>query len=35
MSAWREVGDAVIDALVQDIYAQRERDLGCDVNLEV
>lgn len=32
--AWREVEDAALDALVAEIYAERERDTGRRVSLE-
>ena len=31
---WRDVGDDVLDELVEDIYRSREEDLGRPVNLE-
>ena len=34
VGAWKSLGDAELDALVEDIYDQRSRDLGRDVNLE-
>ena len=35
VGAWREVDDKVIDALIEDIYAQREQEFGREVQLEV
>lgn len=34
LGAWRDVGDDIIDAIVADIYAQRELDKGRPVELE-
>ena len=31
---WGDVGDNVLDELVEDIYRRREQDLGRPVNLE-
>lgn len=33
VGAWRELEDREIDALVEDIYAQRAREMGRPVNL--
>ena len=35
VGAWREVGDREIDSLIEDIYAERERDNGRPVELEI
>lgn len=35
VGAWRDVGDKKLDALIADIYAQREKDTGRPVELEV
>lgn len=32
--AWREVNDKDLESLVEDIYAAREQDTGCPVELE-
>ena len=34
VGAWKDVGDAEIDALIADIYAERKRNMGRPVNLE-
>ena len=34
VGAWREVEDSEIDALIEDIYAQRDRDVGRPVDIE-
>jgi prevent-host-death family protein len=34
LGAWREVDDRDLDAMLADIYAERERDLGRPVPLE-
>lgn len=31
---WRDVGDDAIDAFIQDVYAERARDVGRPVDLE-
>lgn len=35
VGAWRDVGDKKIDVIITDIYAQREKDTGRPVELEV
>ncbi len=32
--AWRELDDEVMESLVENIYAQREKDSGREINLE-
>lgn len=34
VGAWREVEDAEVDAMLADVYAERERDAGRPVELE-
>ena len=34
VGAWREVADRDLESLVEDIYAQREKDKGRTVELE-
>lgn len=35
VSAWREVKNRDLDSLIEDIYAEREKDTGRAVELEV
>lgn len=35
VGAWREVDDRDLDAIVRDIYAERSRDTGRPVSLDV
>lgn len=35
VGAWREVEDADLDALIADIYARREEDMGRPVEFEL
>jgi len=35
VGAWREVGDEKIESLVDEIYAERARDTGRPVELEI
>lgn len=35
LGAWKDVPDKDLDSLVSDIYAERERDAGRHVELEV
>ena len=34
VGAWRDVGDETLDALVEEIYARRDQDVGRVVELE-
>ena len=34
VGAWREVNEQELDALIEEIYAARERDLGRPVELD-
>ena len=34
VGAWREMGDAQLDAIIDDIYVQRQKDMGRRVELE-
>lgn len=35
LGIWREVGDAQIDAIVSQIYAEREKDTGRPVEFDI
>jgi prevent-host-death family protein len=34
VGAWREMGDAELDAIIDEIYVQRAKDMGRPVELE-
>ncbi len=34
VGAWRDMGDAELDAIIDEIYVQREKDMGRPVELE-
>ena len=34
VGAWREMGDTELDAIIDEIYVQRENDMGRPVELE-